>query len=73
MWQRVIEIIGVENARRLRHEFGGERVYIPEREKKELLVPVVKEMAKDKDMNYQKISKRLNISICTVKRYMKCT
>jgi len=67
MWHRVIEIIGFENASALRKEFGGERVYIPDRETKEIIIPIVKEMLKTK--SYRAVAKELGISPKTVWRY----
>lgn len=67
MWDRIVEIIGFDNAERLRQEFGGGEIYIPIGRPKEELIPIVREMLKTN--SYRAVAKKLNLSVNTVWRY----
>jgi len=66
---RFIDILGYEQAEKLRFEMAGEVVRIPKTLPKFIIVPLVK---KDlKDLDYQAVVKKYGLSECTVRRYEK--
>ena len=69
VWMRFIDILGYEQAEKLRFELAGEVIRIPKSLPKCIIVPLVK---KDlKDLDYQAVVKKYGLSECTVRRYEK--
>lgn len=69
VWDKIVELIGDENAEKLRVEFRGEEIRIPVHPPKETLVPRIKEDLKNG--TYEEIAKRYSLSVKTVRRYEK--
>lgn len=69
VWLRFIDILGYEQAEKLRWELAGEVVRIPKKLPKCVIVPLVK---KELEINtYKDVVKKYQLSECTVRRYEK--
>jgi DNA invertase Pin-like site-specific DNA recombinase len=69
VWMRFIEILGFEQAEKVRHALAGEVVRIPKKLPKCIIVPLVKKELENG--NYKDVVRKYGLSICTVRRYEK--
>ena len=69
VWERVIELIGFEDAEKLRQEFAGMELKVPKRIPKAILAPAVKRLLPG--MSYEHMAKVTRLSVRTIRRYEK--
>ncbi|HDZ62553.1 MAG TPA: hypothetical protein ENH40_05350 [Nitrospirae bacterium] len=68
-WDRVVKLIGYDNAEKIREEFKDEEIRVPVKPPKTVIVPLIKDELKTG--RYEEIAKKYNLSIDTVRRYEK--
>ena len=69
VWMRFIDILGYEQAEKLRFELAGEVIRIPKSLPKCVIVPLVKKGLESR--SYKDIANKYELSECTVRRYEK--
>ncbi|MBF0474158.1 MAG: hypothetical protein HQK93_10600, partial [Nitrospirae bacterium] len=61
VWMRFVEILGYEQAEKLRYALAGEVIRIPKKLPKCIIVPLIKKELKDG--NYKELVKKYGLSI----------